>query len=397
MNNPADSMATSSSPTPEERYMDGYFKQIFHRFPKESDFQRAKATFQSSQPDTITGVRIQDVKEPGGTIMEDVERLVVAVKPKGVSGPGALTTAMKLHKVHSPSDKVRGRGLYKELLALMHVQKCEEEARKDKVRLIAWCEPLWYRLDECHGFNMEYFPEGTLRDLPGGGLVDGNERLRLLRNAARGLKFLNSIGILQWDVKICNICVFIRGNGTRSVKLIDFGSVKFIGQQVDVRRLNGDTACYRPPELFPRSFDPDKLLVWASPLSDSWRFGMCILEVMTERTLPVWNQASHGDHMYDEFVELNRLFLPNAREQKAGYPLVFPGLDTSKLPECALKLLSNLLRPKPTERYNMEQVIKVIDLHLDGKPPHNSSGKAEAFTSSSEPMLRDTSYVEQTR
>eukprot|EP00117_Sycon_ciliatum_P045704 scpid86503/ scgid32817/ Serine/threonine-protein kinase SBK1; SH3-binding kinase 1 len=326
--------------------MDGNFNGVCFRFQKAADFLRAERIYRSSNPDTIRAARIQDEKDPGDNIDTTKSRLIVTVTPKGWSGPDAVKTVLKLHKARPmahPNDSHKQK-LYMELLVHMFIHKCEADIRKDNMdRLIAWCKPSWYKFNMCQGFELEYFPEGTLRNLPSDS-VQNNERLSLLRDAARGLHFLNCIRIIHWDVKPSNICVFMREDGTRTTKLIDFGSAKFKGQLVDRRRASGDTLCYRPPELFQRHGDShDDNMALVSPLADSWRFGMCVLEVMTGIRLPLWKRAKGDDPTYEEFLKVNDILLADKGEFKAGNTLQFPGLDTSKQLECALKLLSNLL------------------------------------------------------
>eukprot|EP00117_Sycon_ciliatum_P010239 scpid72801/ scgid12215/ Serine/threonine-protein kinase SBK1; SH3-binding kinase 1 len=368
--------ARRAEPTAEDRFMDGYFNDVRHHFPNATDFKRARAAYQSSKPQIITAPRIRDVKDERRVLYSAPSRTVMTVRGKdSLNDPDSVLTVMKLHQVHSREEKKHSSALYRELLMHMYVQRREAELRKNKPhRLFAVCEPYWYKFRTCVGFELEYFPSGTLRELVCS-VADEDERLGFLRDAARGLHFLNSrLGIVHFDVKPTNICIYIREDCERFAKLIDFGSAVFAGQLVDRRnrRLLGDTIRYRPPELFarPRKWIGEDFCA-VCPSADSWRFGLCVLELMTRSKVPVWIEAKYSDPVYVEFVRSNRFCMPGAHKLTDGYPLKFPGRSISNVPECALRLLHGLLRPNAAERMSMEAVIRQIDLHFksDSEPP----------------------------
>eukprot|EP00117_Sycon_ciliatum_P006028 scpid62662/ scgid9741/ len=365
----AEATSTVNTRTPDdlESCTDEYFEQVRDFCPCSSDIERAKAAFRSCKPnpDTVEARWIHDVKDRGDVIYKVGRKMIVIVAPKGSTGPETAKTVMKLHKVSSTADRFNSKQLYQELLIHMYVQKREAELRKDKPnRLIAACKPYWYTFSSCRGFELEYFPEGTLQELSCDRVQDG-ERLRLLRDAARGLHFLNRLGIVHFDVKPSNICVVVGAGDARSTKLIDLGSAKFTGQMVDRRRKLGDTRAYRPPEFFPTTPGAGngdggtENWVAVSPSADSWRFGMCVLEVMTRTSRPLWKRAEAGDRAYDAFMMNGGLL--------GKYPPTFPGLCTSKQQEFAILLIFSLLQHRAAGRMTMEEVIRELSEHSVGK------------------------------
>ena len=362
-----EAMATGDSRTVEECFLEECFTMFSYTIPHPDNFERAKAICQSSKPVTMETPQVEDVKDPGECIYnsDSTSRLVMKVTPKkgseSTEQSEAGPTVLKLHKIHPAQHRYEPKMLYKELLITMYVQRCEEKIRQEKMdRLIATCKPIWYKFSSCEGFEMDYFAEGTLGQLSRT-LRHDNERLGLLRDAASGLHFLNSLHIIHFDVKPSNICVSMRADGTRVAKWIDLGSAKFTGEKVDRCNLT-DTVAYRPPELFPRpGIQQTEDFVLVNSSADFWRFGLCILEVMTRKSFPpLWSKALMSNYMYEQFIRMND------RQLKRGLyePLKFPLFPTSNLPECVDRLLFYLLRLDGAARMNMEHVTEELNKHL---------------------------------
>ena len=353
-------MATEDPRTVEESFFKDYFTKFSKNFVDPDKLARAKSICHFGT--TITIATTDDVEEmevPGYCIYATERRRVIKVE----TGRAGTTSVLKLRKIYPGiEERYKRKLLYKELLITQYVQRCEEEIRQNKRdRFIATCKPYWYMFNSYHGFELEYFPEGSLAQMPST-LLHDNERLGLLRYAAQGLQFLNSLGIMHSDVKTSNFCVSMRANGTRIAKLIDLGSAKFEGEFINRCHMD-ETSAYRPPELFPRldlaHTGHDWVMV--NPSADSWRFGLCILEVMTRRSFhSLWSEATQQDELYKEFILVNGLM----KSRSYIEPHKFIGLSTSSLPRCANKLIFYLIRHKAAERVNMDQVVKEINEHL---------------------------------
>ena len=276
-------MATEDPRTVEESFFEEHFTKFSKNFADADKLARAKSICHFGT--TITIATTDDVEEmevPGYCIYATERRRVIKVE----TGSAGTTSVLKLRKIYpGVGERYRRKLLYKELRITQYVQRCEEEIRQNKRdRFIATCKPYWYMFNSYHGFELEYFPEGSLAQMPST-LLHDNERLGLLRDAAQGLHFLDSLGIMHSDVKPSNFCVSVRADGTRIAKLIDLGSAKFAGEFINRCHMD-DTPPYRPPELFPRLDLAHRGHDWVTvnPSADSWRFGLCILEVMTRRS-----------------------------------------------------------------------------------------------------------------
>mmetsp|Transcript_1556 Transcript_1556/g.4539 ORF Transcript_1556/g.4539 Transcript_1556/m.4539 type:complete len:668 (-) Transcript_1556:261-2264(-) len=119
---------------------------------------------------------------------------------------------------------------------------------------------------------MEYCSNGSVRsalDSSHPSLTDG-VRLRILEQAAHGLKYLNEDkGIVHRDVKAANVLL----DGNFNAKITDFGISQQLSEIGAEEGFSG-TVPFAAPELFVQDGKP-------SQKSDSYAFGCFMLEVLT--------------------------------------------------------------------------------------------------------------------
>eukprot|EP00117_Sycon_ciliatum_P036200 scpid80136/ scgid27289/ Serine/threonine-protein kinase SBK1; SH3-binding kinase 1 len=364
------SVCTSIGKSP---FLRDYLVRLKCYFDDSNDFNHAYAALQST-PVVYTIPSLDKAKHVQDVIIQHRCNVVCLVAPLGAKTVSQLSVVKLLFQAE-PDAVVRSDNVtyHVEFLLHLHVTRCQKrQSRNTDDHLIASCLPIWYDCKNHVGFEMEYFPAGTLSDLSDS--VDADERLRLLRDVAKGLEFLNSLHIIHFDVKCSNVCVGFRKDGKRMAKLIDFGSAKFVGQQLDRHCTQGDTPAYSPPEIFARTWEhgwkestaaePEPDWYPASPQSDSWRLGLVVFEVMSDKKKVLWKVAHERDMFFSSFVRANLMGTARTGGSRRRMNLVFPGVDVSRLPACANTLMANLLCLKPDDRLTFQEVVQEIEQHL---------------------------------
>eukprot|EP00117_Sycon_ciliatum_P030183 scpid75327/ scgid23859/ len=234
-------------PMPNKQHLEELFVRLQGQFPQARHFERAKSAYQCV-PCVVKVAKLSDVRTVKSVVCRrGRKRCVLIVAPlhgqnagDGVGGGGATfgnggERCIKMIQDTSESAQASSQ-LYEEFLLHMKVTQHQLEQRPciDQ-HLIAACKGVWFELDSAVGYELDYYPDGTLANLDY--TVEDDERFRLLRDAVQGLKFLYSLNIIHFDVKLSNFCVGRRKDGSRIAKVIDLGSAKFVGQRLN--RLGG--------------------------------------------------------------------------------------------------------------------------------------------------------------
>lgn len=132
---------------------------------------------------------------------------------------------------------------------------------------------------------MEFVEGRTLASVLGSSHTAQDERLRLLREVARGLTAAHSAGIVHRDLKPGNILV--TANGT--AKVADFGLARMIESATHLTRSGQllGTPVYMSPEQVPESHLP------ITPATDVHALGVILYEILSGR--PPYTGADEGD------------------------------------------------------------------------------------------------------
>lgn len=110
------------------------------------------------------------------------------------------------------------------------------------------------------------------------GRLPPEEALEYLVQVARGLEHVHAAGIVHRDLKPQNIFVHMTKDGTRIVKLLDFGVARLLDPEATtVTDVGG-------PVGTPRFMAPEQIVANMSglgPTTDVWAYGLTALEVLT--------------------------------------------------------------------------------------------------------------------
>jgi len=125
---------------------------------------------------------------------------------------------------------------------------------------------------------LEFATHGTLRHYLSDNETTPAERLRLGRDVGQGLKALHASGIVHGDLKLENILVFDKGDGTVIAKLADFGSTMQLTEQGFLQR--GGTRPWNAPE-WQQSMEPIN-----QNLIDVYSFGLLVWTLCIDGETP---------------------------------------------------------------------------------------------------------------
>lgn len=176
---------------------------------------------------------------------------------------------------------------------------------------------------------------------------------RYLFQAALGLAYLHSQGLMHGDIKPANILLFPEG-----AKLGDFGSVRPVCLGQGPPGLVVGTIWYRAPELLLGGKD----LLTAS---DVWAFGCVLYEAWTKcYAFPAkpYRVSAQIDYLLD-FIALDPETWPEVTrlpewqkaflQRKADPDRLYEAIDDPQLRD----LLEHIFVPNPERRYNILQVL----------------------------------------
>ncbi|XP_065193933.1 serine/threonine-protein kinase SBK1-like [Sycon ciliatum] len=277
---------------------------------------------------------------------------ICLVRAKGENGK---LTVIKQHR-YQEEDRIRSRD---RLLREMVIHRIVEDDNCPFIARLA--NPLClyhFKHDSSYGFQMEYLPKRDLFEVVAS--VPPHERLRLLRDAAKGLRYIHSLGIVHIDLKMENIGVNVGPNRKLIAKLIDFGAAKVIGQMIRPGRHIGNTWQYTCPEL---TCGKPGELTELSAATDMWSFGVLTVCAMSQYQEPPWKLASLTDRDFDFFFhhlvaiwpQSFRLEPPSLRFSKDEFNHLSPFVNF---------LVTNLLRIDPERRFCARAVVEVLDEEL---------------------------------
>lgn len=143
------------------------------------------------------------------------------------------------------------------------------------------------------------FVEGVSVDrlLAKRGRIAYGEAVEIVRQTCEGLGEAHRLGIVHRDVKPHNVMVTSRGDGTATVKLLDFGIAQMdsgMSTRLTVTEAVIGTPSYMSPEQLRSARAADAR-------SDVWSCGVVLYELLTGQ-LP-WNAASPGDLAVRMYME----------------------------------------------------------------------------------------------
>eukprot|EP00035_Acanthoeca_spectabilis_P007578 m.138434 g.138434 ORF g.138434 m.138434 type:complete len:612 (-) comp14001_c0_seq9:437-2272(-) len=137
---------------------------------------------------------------------------------------------------------------------------------------------------------MEYLPDGDLFNALDEGVVSPEQSMEYMCQAAQGLEYLHTEGIVHNDLKLENMLI-----GPEGIKLCDFGLSGLIGE---IRHgIAQGTSAYMAPELLSIKEDQSYVL---SPAFDIWSFGI-VLYAVVFASIP-WEEATKNDVSYLHFM-----------------------------------------------------------------------------------------------
>lgn len=144
------------------------------------------------------------------------------------------------------------------------------------------------------------FVEGVSVDqlLAKRGRLAYGEAVEIVRQTCEGLGEAHRLGIIHRDVKPHNLMVTSRGDGTATVKLLDFGIAQMDTNAMSTRLTVTAAVIGTPSYMSPEQLRSARA---ADARSDVWSCGVVLFELLTGQ-LP-WNAASPGDLAVRMYME----------------------------------------------------------------------------------------------
>jgi serine/threonine-protein kinase len=217
--------------------------------------------------------------QPGMTIAEKyrVERLVAA------GGMGAVLlahhevldrrVAIKLMRPELASHREAAQRFLREARAAARIES-DFVARVTDV-------DVW---DDTPFMVMEYLEGGDLESLiEGDASLTVSDAVDIAIQALAGLHAAHAIGVIHRDLKPSNLFLVTRADGTRRVKILDFGISKVVGDDSDGLKAGATTSSqamlgtprYMSPEQVSSAKDVDVR-------TDLWAMGLILYELLTK-------------------------------------------------------------------------------------------------------------------
>ena len=185
----------------------------------------------------------------------------------------------------------------------------------------------------------EFAPFGSLEDfMKKRDIPDEMIRLKFVVDAAKGIQYLHSNGILHRDLKCDNILVFCDdGKDEITCKLTDFGSSRNINQlMTNMTFTKGvGTPIYMAPEVL----NQEKYTMSA----DIYSFSIILYEVFTWSDAYPKTKFRFPWHIAEFVMEGNRLE------------------KTEDMPDWYFSIVSNCWLHNPKERFKIDKVIKLLE------------------------------------
>ncbi|ELP90424.1 serine-threonine protein kinase, putative [Entamoeba invadens IP1] len=156
-------------------------------------------------------------------------------------------------------------------------------------------------------------------------------KVKMMFDAARGMRFLHENKIMHLDFKPDNLLVnSLDANSACSVKITDFGTSRFVKKSnLDEKGLG--TPVYAAPETFHDEY---------TNAGDVYSFGVTAWEIF---------------HEEEPYKEMKSVFEIKGHVEK-GLRLAFD----NKVPELLKFMITECWKPEPSERPNFDNVIKMI-------------------------------------
>ena len=192
----------------------------------------------------------------------------------------------------------------------------------------------YFEDDEFIYIIMEYLSGGDLLEFVGEkeNLLTEKISAKIIKEIARGIKYMNLFGLIHRDLKPENI-VFAKKNDITSLKIIDFGLTKTLGNDEKAKEAIG-TITYLAPEVFTHKPYNHKV--------DIWSIGI-ILYFLLSGCLPF------DDEKLDQDIIGKKVVFSNQE-----YPKEFFG-DRSN---SCLRLIDKCLEKNPEKRISINEFLK---------------------------------------
>jgi serine/threonine protein kinase len=175
-------------------------------------------------------------------------------------------------------------------------------------------------------------------------MLTTKERIKILHDVGKGLKFLHDSNYIHLDLKPMNVLIFGTGTGKdRIAKITDFGiSLLLENNHEKYYPAELVTVTHRAPEIFKGNYTYTRK-------SDIWSLGIIFLEVL-----------SGGKQIYKTYTKTNvlktikTLFNPRAIDKTLNKYLVNLDLNTKKY---AIPLIKTMLSFNPYERPDINTIL----------------------------------------
>eukprot|EP00029_Vermamoeba_vermiformis_P003578 TRINITY_DN1411_c0_g1_i1.p1 TRINITY_DN1411_c0_g1~~TRINITY_DN1411_c0_g1_i1.p1 ORF type:complete len:559 (+),score=71.45 TRINITY_DN1411_c0_g1_i1:81-1757(+) len=199
---------------------------------------------------------------------------------------------------------------------------------------------------------MEYMKHGSLEDLLFKQQVklSRGEVIRLALDVAKGVKYLHSQNpkLIHRDLKSANVLLHL---DKRRAKIADFGSAKFLRPNVQAVTVIVTLGVAIPPEMLAEEEYNEKV--------DIFSFGVILYEMLTNKRLPVLEEAQRQKRIRDNIAndtQLMKLMLDCCVTDPDKRPTV-EGVVT------ALKIIKSIAKPKPAINVKNNSVLTLTLTH----------------------------------
>ena len=190
----------------------------------------------------------------------------------------------------------------------------------------------YFEDDEFIYIIMEYLSGGDLLEYVGENLLTEKISAKIIKEIARGIKYMNLFGLIHRDLKPENI-VFAKKNDITTLKIIDFGLTKTLGNDEKAKEAIG-TITYLAPEVFTHKPYNHKV--------DIWSIGI-ILYFLLSGFLPF------DDENLDQDIIAKKVVFSHQEYPKD----VFGDISNS-----CLRLIDKCLEKNPDKRISINEFLK---------------------------------------
>jgi len=195
----------------------------------------------------------------------------------------------------------------------------------------------WFETDDALYLVFEFVEGGDLFDyLSQRHMQPSEEKLKIFRGVAEGVKFLHSIGIYHRDIKPENILLTLE----RDPKLVDFG---LASSTLECRDFEVGTLAYMAPEVLNAEGQVDK---FDASKADIWSLGVLLYTVVTQKKI-WWDNTSKDDEEFCNLISDDKVLGDRLREE--GFS------------ESIIDVLLGCWRLDPSSRWTIEQLVEKIE------------------------------------